>query len=96
MSDLAAFAPEAVPRFNTGIKFRLDTVRGAWVLLAPERLFMPDEHAVEVLKLVDGVRSIAAITDDLAVRFDAPREAIAADVASMLQDLAARGAIRLQ
>jgi pyrroloquinoline quinone biosynthesis protein D len=47
-----------------------------------------------VLKLIDGARTEAAIVDDLAARYNAPRDAIAADVATMLDDLATRGAIR--
>jgi pyrroloquinoline quinone biosynthesis protein D len=82
-----------VPAFRRGVKFRFDAVRDAWVVLSPERLFMPDEHAVHVLKLVDGVRSLSEMTDDLCIRFDAPRDAILADVADMLGDLADKGAI---
>ena len=88
-------AMAAVPSFRRGVKFRFDSVRSAWVVLAPERLLLPDEIAVEILKLVDGSRSIEAIIDDLALRFDAPREVIAADVAEALQDLAGRGAVDL-
>ena len=84
-----------IPRLGAGHKFRFDQVRGAWVLLGPERLFMPDEHAVEVLKLVDGVRTVDAIVQDLAARYDAPPEAIRTDVDEMLTDLSARGAVRL-
>ena len=84
-----------MPAFNRGFRLRHDTVRGAWVILAPERLFLLDEPAVEVLKLVDGTRSVPDIVDALAARFDAPREAIAADVEAMLRDLVDKGAIRL-
>ena len=48
----------AVPVFGAGVKFRFDAVRDAWIVLAPERLFLPDEQAVEILKLVDGARSL--------------------------------------
>lgn len=85
----------AVPLLAPGNKFRFDAVRQAWVVLGPERLFLPDEHAVEVLKLVDGARSVGAIAAELAGRFAAPAEVIAADIWPMLQDLAARGAVRL-
>ena len=90
MNDLAT-----VPYFRRGVKFRFDTVRDAWVLLAPEKLFVPDEIAVEILKLVDGARSIGMIVDDLAVRFDASPELIATDVLATLKDLSARGAVQL-
>ncbi len=84
-----------VPRFAAGTKFRFDGVRERWIVLGPERLFLPDEHAVEILKLVDGQRSLGDIADALAAQFDAPRETIAADVTAMLHDLADKGAIRL-
>lgn len=86
---------DTVPALGRGVKFRFDEVRQSWVLLAPERLFVPDEQAVEILKLVDGVRSLGVIIDDLADRFKAPRDLIARDVATMLGDLADKGAISL-
>ena len=86
---------DTVPALGRGVKFRFDAVRQAWVLLAPERLFMPDEQAVEILKLVDGVRSLGVIIDDLAGRFNAPRDLVARDVATMLGGLADKGAISL-
>ncbi len=86
---------QAAPAFNRGFRLRHDDVRGAWVVLAPERLFMLDEHAAEVLKLVDGKRSVAEITDALAARYNAPRAEIATDVDAMLRDLSEKGAIQL-
>ena len=84
-----------VPAFNRGFRLRHDAVRDAWVVLAPERLFLLDEPAVEVLKLVDGARSVPEIVDALAEKFNAPRETIAADTEAMLHDLVTKGAIRL-
>jgi pyrroloquinoline quinone biosynthesis protein D len=86
---------DVIPAFANGVRFRFDSVRGAWVVLAPERLFLPDESAVEILKLVDGVRRLDQIIDELAARFDAPRAVLAADVAGMVSELAEKGAIRL-
>ncbi len=88
-------ADGVVPAFARGIKFRFDAVREGWVVLAPERAFQPDEHAAEVLKLIDGRRDFGAILDDLCARFAAPREVVAGDVATMLEDLAARGVVTL-
>ena len=84
----------AIPALAAGIKFRFDKLRDAWVVLAPERLFVPDEQAVEILKLVDGSQSLGAIIDGLAARFNAPRALIAGDVGTMLQDLADKGVVR--
>jgi len=72
-------------------KLRFDETRQVWVILAPERVLAPDEIAVEVLKLCDGVRSVSAMVDQLVEKYAAPREAIATDVIAMLQDLADKG-----
>ncbi len=80
-------------RFANHVKFRHDGTRGRWVVLAPERLLMPDETAVEILKLIDGQRTVAALIDDLVRRFEAPRDVITADVTALLQDLADKGVL---
>lgn len=82
-----------IPRFARGVRLHEDKARGRWVVMAPERMFIPDETALEVLRLVDGVRDVESILDALAAAFDAPREDIAADVRPMLDDLVAKGAL---
>ena len=72
-------------------KLKFDETRQVWVILAPERVLAPDEIAVEVLKLCDGVSHVAEIVDRLAAKYAAPREAISTDVIAMLQDLADKG-----
>ena len=76
-----------VLRFDPHAKFRFDEVRQAWIMLMPERLFLPDEQAVAVLQLVDGVREADTIIDALSSQYEAPREVVAGDVLAMLQDL---------
>lgn len=85
----------AIPSFNRGFRLRHDEVRGGWVVLAPERLFMLDEHAAEVLRLVDGRRTVDEIVGTLAEKYNAAPTEIAEDVQAMLQDLAGKGAIQL-
>src|SRR6202795_4252967 len=72
-------------------KLRFDETRQVWVILAPERVLAPDEIAVEVLQLCDGVRSVEAMIDQLAEKYAAERGAISTDVVVMLQDLADKG-----
>jgi pyrroloquinoline quinone biosynthesis protein D len=72
-------------------KLRFDETRQRWVILAPERVLAPDEVAVEVLQLCDGVRSVEQMIDRLAAKYTAERDAIATDVIAMLQDLADKG-----
>ncbi|MBB5692895.1 pyrroloquinoline quinone biosynthesis peptide chaperone PqqD [Muricoccus pecuniae] len=86
-------SPASVPRFARGMRLREDPARGRWVVVGPERLFVPDEIALEVLRLLDGARGVDAIVDDLAARYHAPREAIAADVLALLDDLQAKGVV---
>ncbi len=95
MNAVAAIDESVVPRFGTGVRLQFDKVRQSWGLLAPERLFVLDEQATEIVKLIDGARSLGAIIDDLATRFQAPRELISGDVTTMLRELADKGAIRL-
>ncbi len=84
----------SAPAFAPGVKLRFDKAREAWVLLAPERMFALDEVGTEILKLVDGARTAGEAADDLAARFQAPRDLILADVIAFLQDLLDKGAVR--
>ena len=72
-------------------RLKFDETRQVWVILAPERVLAPDEIAVEVLQLCDGVRSVETMVDQLAAKYAADRGAISADVIAMLQDLADKG-----
>jgi pyrroloquinoline quinone biosynthesis protein D len=83
-----------VLRFAPHAKFRFDEVRQAWVVLAPERLLLPDEQAVAILRLVDGARDADAIIDMLSAQYEAPRDIVAADVLMMLQDLVDKKVLR--
>ena len=84
----------ARPALPPHIKLRHDAGRGKWLVLAPERVFEPDEIAVAVLKLCDGARSVDDIASELAREYNAPKEEIVADIVSMLQDLADKGVVK--
>lgn len=83
----------SIPCLARGARLREDAARGRTVVLAPERLFVPDETALAVLTLLDGSRSAGAVIDLLAARYDAPRAEIATDVLAMLEELAEKGVI---
>src|ERR1700730_6698937 len=72
-------------------KLKFDETRQVWVILAPERVLAPDDIAVEVLQLCNGVRNVGQMADQLAEKYAAEREAILTDVIAMLQDLADKG-----
>lgn len=86
---------ESRPFLPRHIKLRHDEGRGRWLILAPERVFNPDEVAVAVLKLCDGMRTVDAIAIQLAVVYAAPIEDIRTDIMALLQDLADKGVVTL-
>ncbi|MGI9500273.1 MAG: pyrroloquinoline quinone biosynthesis peptide chaperone PqqD [Geminicoccaceae bacterium] len=95
MTERPDVTEECVPRLPRGVKLRFDKARDAWVMLAPERVFMPDPIAIEILKRCDGKASLGEVVDDLAQAFAAPRDQIAKDVTAMLQDLADKGMVAI-
>ena len=72
-------------------KLKFDDARRVWVILVPERVLAPEEIAVEVLQLCDGVRNVDQIVGVLAEKYTADRAIIGADVIAMLKDLAEKG-----
>lgn len=91
MSERPQIRDDAVPALPRGVKLRFDKARDSWVLLAPEKVLMPDQIAIAILQRCDGKATVAAIVEDLAVTFSADRDQVAADVRRFLQDLADRG-----
>ncbi len=85
----------SLPRLPRHVKLRFDQRRDRWIVLAPERVLMPDEIAVEILKRCDGKTSVSAIVANLAAAYEAPADEIGKDVAEMLQDLADKGFVEL-
>src|ERR1700686_5810920 len=83
-------APDAGPRLPRGVRLVHNEAQGGWVLLAPERVFKADPIAAEVVKRCTGEASFAAIVDDLAATFGAPRERVLADVTALLPGLPTR------
>ena len=88
-----SLAPSDVPKLPRGVRLHFDAARNAHVLLAPERVFEVDGVAVEVLRLVDGRRSVAEIVESLAQKFDEAPAVIEADVLAMLDDLVSKRVI---
>jgi len=83
----------AVPRLKSHVRLQFNEARGQWIVQAPERVLMPDEIAISVLKRCDGTANIAVIAASLAREYDAPPETVENDVLEMLQELAEKGII---
>jgi pyrroloquinoline quinone biosynthesis protein D len=79
---------DAQPRLPHGVRLVHSEAQGGWVLLAPERVFKADAIAVEIVKRCTGEATVAAIVDELANAYSAPRERVLADVSALLRRLA--------
>jgi pyrroloquinoline quinone biosynthesis protein D len=90
-----AVAQDACPRLPRGVRLVHNEAHGGFVLLAPERVFKADAIAAEILKRCTGEATVAAIVDDLATTFTAPRERILADVTKLLGSLADKRLLEL-
>lgn len=89
----AIVTAETRPAIPRHIRLKHDAGRSRWIILAPERVFDPDETAIEVFRRIDGQRTVADIAALLAAEYNAPPEDILADVIAMLQDLADKGVV---
>ncbi len=87
MTERIEITEASVPKLPRGVKLRFDKQRDQWVLLAPERLFVLDNIALEIVKRCDGEATIDGISDDLARSFSAPKDVVQKDVIALLQDL---------
>jgi len=85
----APIDPGSRPRLAAGVRLHDDPKRG-WVLLCPERVIETQGPTSEILRRCDGRRTLAQIVDELAEAFAAERAVIAADVATLLQELATK------
>lgn len=68
------------------VRIRFDELRQRHVVMAPEKLFWPDEIGVAILGKCDGEKSLAQIAALLAEEYDAPYEIIFNDVLEFVQE----------
>ena len=81
---------DAVPVVPRGVRLHYDSVRDAWVLLAPERAMRLDAIGQAILNEIDGNRSLGAIAERLATRYGAPPEEVGRDCAEFVAGLVDR------
>ena len=78
---------EACPGLAPGVRLTFDRARDRWVVLAPERVLVPDETALEILQRCDGTKHLDDIVSELATAYSADRSEIEHDVREMLTSL---------
>ena len=61
--------PLGVPSLRRGFRLQYEPVQGCHVLLYPEGMIRLNDSAGEILKLVDGRRSVATLVAELQSRF---------------------------
>jgi len=93
MSERMLITSTSVPRLPPHIKLRFDAARQRWTLLAPERVLVPDEIAVEILQRCDGVATVGTIAQTLAQKYGAAIDEVEGDIIALLQELADKGAV---
>jgi len=86
----------AIPKLPRGVRLHHDAARDGWTVLGPERVIETDPIGAEILQRCDGVRTLAAIVDDLAATFSADRAMVEADVVRFLADLAEKRMLELR
>jgi pyrroloquinoline quinone biosynthesis protein D len=95
MTGSSILAPLCKPHLRPGVRLTHNEAHGGWVLLAPERIFKADAIAAEILKRCTGDSTLDMIVDDLAKTFNAPRERIEVDVATLIRGLADKNLLEL-
>ncbi len=93
MTSPAAIDRQSRPRLAAHVRLTLDRRRDRWVVLAPERMLVPDEIALDILRRCTGETAVDDMISALAKDYDAPRDDIAADVLGLLGDLSEKGVI---
>jgi pyrroloquinoline quinone biosynthesis protein D len=78
---------EARPGLAPGVRLAFDKARDQWVVLAPERVLVPDETALEILQRCNGTRQLDDIINELASAYSADRSEIEHDVRDLLASL---------
>ena len=91
MSTPVVIAESSAPRLARGMRLQFDKQRDQWIIQAPERVFVLDVIAHEILQRCTGEATVTAIVDDLVAKFNAPRDLIARDVNALLQSFADKG-----
>ena len=86
-----------VPKLAKKARLKLDRHADKYMLIYPERGLELNDAAASIAQKIDGLRSIARISDELAQEHDgAPRETIEKDVVAFVAELHRKGLLELR
>jgi hypothetical protein len=91
---MSPIGPETVLVRPSWARLKHCPVRDAWLLLVPERVLFPCPTTTDILERLAAPRSLGALAAELAGEYDAPTEAILADIADLLGELVEKGYVR--
>jgi len=80
---------EDVPRISARFRLQYEQAQSAWVLLYPEGMVKLSASAAEIMKRIDGARTVEALIRDLEAAF--PGAALRQDVLDFLRIAHERG-----
>jgi coenzyme PQQ biosynthesis protein PqqD len=79
------------PKLAAKVRLKHDRHDGVWMLLYPERGQVLNASAAAIAQKLDGTRTIDDIAAELAREHGAPVAEVHADVAALVEQLAAKG-----
>ncbi|MDQ6435378.1 pyrroloquinoline quinone biosynthesis peptide chaperone PqqD [Mesorhizobium sp. LHD-90] len=82
----ALVSPHSIPALPRHVRIQYDPVRQADAVLAPEKVFWPNDISLDILRRCDGSATVSQIVAGLAAEYDAPEADVAADVETFLQE----------
>jgi pyrroloquinoline quinone biosynthesis protein D len=95
LREKTMFSADSRPFLPKHVRIQYDPVRQAYAVLAPEKVFWPNEISLDILRRCDGSSTVGEIVTDLASDYDAPEEDVKADVTAFLQEWSDKLLVRL-
>lgn len=86
---------EARPSLPSHVRIQFDPIRQATSVLAPEKVFWPNEISLDILRKCSGNRTVAEIIAELATEYEADPADISGDIISFLQEWSDNLLVRL-
>ncbi|RWC26372.1 pyrroloquinoline quinone biosynthesis peptide chaperone PqqD [Mesorhizobium sp.] len=86
LRERALASLQSVPSLPKHVRIQYDVVRQAFAVLAPEKVFWPNEISLDILRYCDGESTVGHIIAKLAFDYDGDQEIVAADVIAFLQE----------
>jgi pyrroloquinoline quinone biosynthesis protein D len=95
LRERAVVSLRSVPSLPKYVRIQYDSVRQAFAVLSPEKIFWPNDVSLDILRRCDGRSTAGDIIAGLAADYEAEQEAVATDVIAFLQEWSDKLLVRL-